>query len=90
MFNISQVALFICRRGNADLQFLIDIISLFKQPLSLNPKPLTKQFTGLFCSAEHLEREKVVTVSPCYFSLFNNLSTYKPKPYFPNDLEILE
>ena len=90
MFNISPVALFICRRGNADLQFLIDIISLFKQHLSLNPKPLTKQFTRLFCSAESLEKEKVVTVSPLLLFPFNDLPTYKPKPYFPNDLEILE
>ena len=83
MFNISQVAWFFCRLSKADLQFLIDIISLFKQPLSLNPKPLTKQFTRLFCSAESLEREKVVTVSPCYFSLFNDLSTYRAITLFP-------
>ena len=35
--------------------FLI-YISLFNQTLSPTPKPLTKQFTGLFCSAESKER----------------------------------
>ena len=41
--------------------FLI-YISLFNQTLSPTPKPLTKQFTGLFCSAESLERGIVVIV----------------------------
>ena len=39
--------------------FLI-YISLFNQTLSPSPKPLTKQFTGLFCSAESKERGLIV------------------------------